>query len=472
MNPLVSVCIPTFNGELFIKETIECVLNQTYQPIEVIISDDNSGDQTLAIAEEMLTGSGIAFKIWQHDRLGLGQNWNYCLSKAQGKYIKFLLQDDRIYPQCIKELVQIFESNPHRRIGMTFCLREVKYSDDARLEPIYHNLTEGWTKLETINYGYNLLNDPLLLAPPLNKIGEPTNTLILRSVFDRVGNFDANLQQLIDLDMWLRIMGHYQIGFTPQVLAEFRVHRGQFSQINSNSGNAWLDSWRLFFKMLGHPDYNFLPGKVKQSVVRLCLERMTEVTAELYQLRTDNHHLNQEIMTLGQKNADLGKEVETIGKQLQEAHDRLLEAQSAFLSLAETETKLQDISQELEKVYGLYRSSVEQVQSLSSQMTEINQNLRQTQDSLAESNSLVASQQATIDYLSRTLQERQELHDRLIQENEAIRIDRDQKVEELNQTNIALENALTRIKAMESSKFWQLRTQWISFKQRLGLSTE
>ncbi|MCA1904118.1 MAG: glycosyltransferase [Cyanobacteria bacterium KgW148] len=445
MNPLVSVCIPTFNGELFIKETIECILNQTYQPIEVIISDDNSGDQTLAIAEEMLTGSGLPFQIWRHDRLGLGQNWNYCVSKAQGKYIKFLLQDDRIYPQCIKELVQIFESNPHRKIGMTFCLREIKYSDDARLEPIYHNLTEGWTKLETINYGYNLLNDPLLLAPPLNKIGEPTNTLILRSVFDRVGNFDADLQQLIDLDMWLRIMGHYQIGFTPQVLAEFRVHRGQFSQINSNSGNAWLDSWRLFFKMLGHPDYNFLPGKVKQSLARLCLEGMTEVTAELYQLRTENHHLNQEIMTLGQKNADLGKEVETIGKQLQ------------------------DISQELEKVYGLYRSSVEQVQSLSSQMTEINQNLRQTQDNLAQSNSLVASQQATIDYLSQTLQETEE---RLTKENEAIRIDRDQKLEELSQTNIALENALTRIKAMESSKFWQLRTQWISFKQRLGLSTE
>lgn len=109
------------------------------------------------------------------------------------------------------------------------------------------------------------------------------------------------------------------------------------------------------------------------------------------------------------------------------------------------------------------------MQSLSSQMTEINQNLRQTQDNLAQSNSLVASQQATIDYLSQTLQETEE---RLTKENEAIRIDRDQKVEELSQTNIALENALTRIKAMESSKFWQLRTQWISFKQRLGLSTE
>jgi glycosyltransferase involved in cell wall biosynthesis len=70
--PLVSVCIPTFNGELFIAETIDCVLKQTYKPIEVIVSDDGSIDRTLAIIEELLTPSNLEFQILKHDRLGLG----------------------------------------------------------------------------------------------------------------------------------------------------------------------------------------------------------------------------------------------------------------------------------------------------------------------------------------------------------------------------------------------------------------
>ncbi len=470
--PLVSICIPTFNGELFIRETIDCVLKQDYKPIEIIISDDDSTDRTLEIIEELLTPSNLTFKIYRHHRLGLGNNWNYCIEKAKGKYVKFLLQDDRIYPECISSLVELFENNPHKKLGMVFCLREIKYLDELKLDKIYHNLTENWSKLEVINYGYNLLNDPQLLTPPLNKIGEPTNTLILKSVFDRVGNFDPNLHQLIDLDMWLRIMGHYQIGFVDRVLAEFRVHRGQFSFINSNSGNAWLDSWRLFFKMLSHPNYEFLSPELKQTIGQQCLEQMTSITTELYKLREDNQHLNQQIATLGESNESLGAEVERIGQQLTEAHDRLTEAQSVFLRLTQTEEKLQHLGQELEKVYQLYQSSVSEVQRLSATLTEINTNLQNTQTELATSNSLVAAQQATIDYLSHSLEE-------MKKDKQAIETDRDQKMTllreteaELAQKNIALEQSLSRIRAMESSKFWQLRNKWFELKQRLGFQTE
>lgn len=472
ITPLVSICIPTFNGELFIRETIDCVLKQDYKPLEIIVSDDHSTDRTLEIIEELLTPTDLTFKIFRHDRLGLGNNWNYCIKNAQGKYIKFLLQDDRIYPECISKLVELFEKNPHKKLGMVFCLRQINYNDDLKLDQVYHNLTKNWSKLEGINYGYSLLNDPNLLTPPLNKIGEPTNTLILRSVFDRVGEFDPNLHQLIDLDMWLRIMGHYQIGFVNQVLAEFRVHRGQFSYINSNSGNAWLDSWRLFFKMLSHSDYEFLTLELKQTIGQQCLEEMTNITTELYKLRTDNHHLNQQVATLGKSNKSLGEEIERIGQQLTETHERLTEAQSVFLSLTQTEAKLQNLRQELEKVYQLYQTSAAEVQSLSLKMTEINTNLQDTQAKLAESNSLVAAQQGTIDYLTNALEQ-------ISREKAGIETDRDQKIillreteTELAQKKIALEQSLSLIRAMESSKFWQLRNKWIKLKQRFGLPTE
>ena len=92
--PLVSVLIPTYQGEEFLEEALESVLSQTYHNLEIIISDDGSVDRTLEIAKNFQLQSSIKFKILTHQRLGMIPNWNFCLSMAQGKYIKFLFQDD------------------------------------------------------------------------------------------------------------------------------------------------------------------------------------------------------------------------------------------------------------------------------------------------------------------------------------------------------------------------------------------
>ncbi|MFN3360878.1 MAG: glycosyltransferase [Pseudanabaenaceae cyanobacterium] len=472
MPPLVSICIPTYNGAAFLGEALHSALAQTYRPLEIIVSDDASTDRTLAIATEILSQSEIPYRIFQHDRLGLGKNWNYCIEQAAGKYIKFLLQDDRLHPECVEELVNLFEHNPHRRLGMVFCRRQLLFSDETKIADIYADVASKWTKLETVNYGHHLLQDPQLLEEPLNKIGEPTNTLILKAVFDRLGNFDPQFQQLIDLDMWWRIMGHYQIGFSDRVLAEFRIHRQQFSQTNSNTATAWLDSWRLFFKLLSHRDYEFLSPQIKKTVADKCNEQISKFTAELYQLRQDNQHLNHQVAQLGYRNEQLGAQVEALGRELTAAHTQLIAAQQTFQALTQAEAKIQDLRTELEKVHHLYQTTVAQVQDLAQQLQDIDRNLKQTQTQLAESNSLVAAQQAEIAHLQTTVA-------RLQTENTEITNDRDEKARQLQETlaaliekNTALEQAENTIRAMESSKFWQLRMKWIALKRRLGWAAE
>jgi hypothetical protein len=93
------------------------------------------------------------------------------------------------------------------------------------------------------------------LQPPFNKVGEPTAVLIRTEVFKQVGVFDADLVQVVDLDMWLRIMTQSKIGFIDQVLSDFRVHQNQQSNQNEHSGQSWIDDWRLQFKMLGDRAY-------------------------------------------------------------------------------------------------------------------------------------------------------------------------------------------------------------------------
>jgi glycosyltransferase involved in cell wall biosynthesis len=282
--PLVSICIPTYNAEAFIVEAIAAALAQTYAPVEIIISDDGSSDRTVEIAKQLLDGKGAVWRLATHERVGIAANWNLCIDLAQGKYIKFLFQDDTISPDCIAQMVALAEQDPE--IGLVFTRREIIHSDDTQLDRLYVNITEGWSNLSEIQSGRSLLADPKLLEAPFNKIGEPTAVLIAKTVFDKVGLFDCDLKQVLDLDMWLRIMQHFKVGYINQSLAGFRVHRNQQSIQNARSGASWIDDWRLQFKMLGDRQYDLLPADLKQSLVAQCSERIGQTYNELGKLRS------------------------------------------------------------------------------------------------------------------------------------------------------------------------------------------
>ena len=92
MEPLVSVCIPAYNNAEYIKDTIDSILNQTYQNIELVIVDDNSKDNTYELIQEI---GDERIKLYHNDKnLGMSGNWNRCLSLCTGKYAKLVCADD------------------------------------------------------------------------------------------------------------------------------------------------------------------------------------------------------------------------------------------------------------------------------------------------------------------------------------------------------------------------------------------
>ena len=107
MIPLVSICIPTYNGAKFIKEAMDSAIAQTYANLEIIVSDDASKDGTLSIIESYKNKTLIPIHIYNHNPEGIGANWNHSVSKAQGDYIKFLFQDDILEPTCIERMMQL-----------------------------------------------------------------------------------------------------------------------------------------------------------------------------------------------------------------------------------------------------------------------------------------------------------------------------------------------------------------------------
>ncbi len=266
--PLVSVCIPSYNGEKFIAEAISSILSQTYSAIELIISDDHSWDNTIAIAQSFQTQTSIPINILTHQTLGLAENSNFCINQSQGKYIKFVYQDDILMPNCIEKMVNLAESDPD--IGLVFSPREMFFLDpeNINLELIavyqqFANLHQSWSDLKAIQWGKDLLADPNLWQHPINKIGEPSTVLLRKSVFKTVAGFDPELNQLVDLDLWWRILAQFKVGFVEETLSYFRLHAQQKTCQNMLEGQAM--DLNFYDKIYSHPDYQLFSPQFRAS---------------------------------------------------------------------------------------------------------------------------------------------------------------------------------------------------------------
>lgn len=122
LNPLVSICIPTYNGDQFIAEAMYSAIAQTYPNLEIIVSDDASKDNTLQIVESYISKTEIPINIFKHKPNGIGANWNHTIKQANGEYVKFLFQDDILLPNCITDMVKVMEH--HKSVGLVASKRE------------------------------------------------------------------------------------------------------------------------------------------------------------------------------------------------------------------------------------------------------------------------------------------------------------------------------------------------------------
>ncbi|MDT8416132.1 MAG: glycosyltransferase family A protein, partial [Flavobacteriaceae bacterium] len=109
---LVSICIPTYNGAAYLAEALESAIGQTYPHLEIVVSDDASTDDTLEIVESFKQKTQLPIRAFHHTPSGIGANWNHCMQKAQGEYIKFLFQDDVLMPDCVEKMVAAAEKHP------------------------------------------------------------------------------------------------------------------------------------------------------------------------------------------------------------------------------------------------------------------------------------------------------------------------------------------------------------------------
>jgi len=234
--------MPTFNGRRFIDEALLSALGQEGQDIEVIVSDSGSTDGTLESVRRVAAEHGGAVRVLPGKTPGMVRNWNAAAAEARGDYLKFLFQDDALEAGCVKAMVDLAMRD--RRIGLVFCRRKIVVDQSAegtfvaRWYREHEDLTRGLGKLRAVQEGRQLLASRALLDEPLNKIGEPTAVLIRKDAFERAGWFDEGLRQLVDWELWLRLMAGWRVGYIDEALVRFRVHDRQASSVNARTNAA------------------------------------------------------------------------------------------------------------------------------------------------------------------------------------------------------------------------------------------
>ncbi|MFY0687764.1 MAG: glycosyltransferase family 2 protein [Cyclobacteriaceae bacterium] len=217
MKPLVSICIPVYNGEKFLSEAIDCALDQTYDNIEIIVVDDQSTDTSVQVIQKYQKLDDRIRYVANEQNIGLVGNWNGCLELVRGDWIKFHFQDDLMERDCIERLYQSAIAN---EVNLVLCRR--RYFGTNSLQQL-KQLSDFESKSRNYQPEHivRLFNEDYLGS---NFLGEPIAGLFSKELIQKYGVFDHHLKQLCDFEYWLRIALNEPIHFLNHELVSFRVH--------------------------------------------------------------------------------------------------------------------------------------------------------------------------------------------------------------------------------------------------------
>ena len=231
--PLVSICIPTFNSVAYLKGAIASALGQSYLNIEVLVFDNASADETEIVVREIVERDRRVLYVRHSENVGMVQNFNACINRASGKYLKFICSDDEITSNCIFEMVNVLESNP--QVTLVGCHRNFV---DHEMNWVGHG---GYFKNNVRVDGVVAIKRCFFFG---NTIGEPSAVMFRKSLALR--GFSEHYPQLMDLEMWFYLLNEGQFEFLSRPLCSVRRHVNQVTNLNLKSGAVLEDKRRLF----------------------------------------------------------------------------------------------------------------------------------------------------------------------------------------------------------------------------------
>lgn len=210
--------IPARNAAHYVLDAIRSVWDQTERPLECIVVDDGSTDDTSQCASE----AGQT-RVIQTRRGGVSRARNLGAHHATGRYLAFLDADDIWKPEKLESQMALMRGR--EQLGLVYC--GLEYVDE-------NLITQGVYEAPDPDRGF--LNS-VLLRPP--SVGLAQTGLMPRSVFNELSGFDEALSMCADLDLFLRVAARYPIAAIKAPLVKYRQHSEQMSvrQVDAMQGD-------------------------------------------------------------------------------------------------------------------------------------------------------------------------------------------------------------------------------------------
>jgi GT2 family glycosyltransferase len=239
-SPLVSICIPTYNGSAFLHKCLESALGQTQPDVEVVVVDDASTDETPAIVADYARRDPRIRLYRNPVNLGLSKNRTQCVDLARGEWIKFLFQDDYLEPECLQKMLKAHGFGAL----LVVCRRNIIFEPETpdAIRTAYeshlrnHSLPRHFPGCSFISA--EAFAAHMVRYPTINCIGEPTATLVHHSAFQRFGRYHEYIIQMADWEFSARIAVNAGLCYVDDALATFRVH-GKSVSANNRTRRAF-----------------------------------------------------------------------------------------------------------------------------------------------------------------------------------------------------------------------------------------
>jgi len=223
--PKVSVIIPVFNGENYLREAIDSVLAQTYKNFELLVVDDGSNDGTW----DMIQSYGSRLYGIRKKNGGVASALNCGIQQASGDYIAWLSHDDLFLPDKLERQVEFLIQFPQ----FIAC-----YTD-------YYIIDENGNVIQEIETPWFPRQEAIRALFARSYINGST-MVIERSCFETVGLFSETLRYTQDIEMWLRLLEHFEIGRVSEKLLKWRSHPSQ----GSRNVSPHLEEAQAMFKQV------------------------------------------------------------------------------------------------------------------------------------------------------------------------------------------------------------------------------
>jgi glycosyltransferase involved in cell wall biosynthesis len=229
---LVSVVTATYNMANYLSETLDSVLAQDYEPIESIVIDDGSTDETSAVLARYATDPRV--RVIKQENSGQTVAKNRGIAESRGEFVAFCDADDTWRPDKLSLQIPRFRSDDD--VAVVFSEKRC-IDSDGKPRPLI-----GPTDLYRGRVTAQLLIDNFVPFP---------SAVVRGRVLDELGGFDERLSMSIDYELWLRISAQYRFDYVPQKLVNYRVWDGQMSH---RTGERLENFFALLTRFLaGHP---------------------------------------------------------------------------------------------------------------------------------------------------------------------------------------------------------------------------